>query len=53
MTWVFMKWALGSPHPVSDEKHALDIEDALSATCWNVLEGCQSDAACPMAVFPL
>lgn len=50
MAWVFMKWALGSPHPVSDEKRILDIEGAPSATCWNVLEGCQCDTACPVAV---
>lgn len=49
---MLMKWALGSPHPVSNEKHILDSEDALSATCWNVPEGCQCDTACPVAVFP-
>lgn len=50
--WVLMKWALGSPHPVSNEKHILDPEDAPSATCWNVLKGRQCGTACPVAVFP-
>lgn len=29
----------GSHPPVSEQKHVLDIKNALSATCWSVLKG--------------